>query len=172
VKNSLKTAQGRISSSWDLWSTTNDLSLLGVCAHWIDTLGAEQEVLIGLSRVRSHYGSDMAAVLHTVIELYGIGNNLGAFQGANASKNDTTVAALCEWYDINISEQRLRCLGHIVNLVAQSLLYGDDLGGFKKELDGASDLSQFKVWRKQGAIGKLTFISINQSFASSSINQT
>jgi hypothetical protein len=155
VKNSLKTAQGRISLSWDLWSTTNDLSLLGVCAHWIDALGAKREVLIGLPRVRSHYGSDIAAVLHTVIEVYGIGNNLGAFQGDNATNNDTTVAALCEWYSIDITEQRLRCLGYVINLVVQSLLYGENLSGFKKELDGTSDLSQFKVWRKQGAISKL-----------------
>ena len=90
-----------------------------------------------------------------MIELYGIGENIGAFQGDNASNNDTTVNALREWYPINTTEQRLRCLGHVINLVVQSLLYGDNLSIFKKELDGASDLSQFKIWQKKGAIGKL-----------------
>ncbi|KAI6854620.1 hypothetical protein KC338_g9214 [Hortaea werneckii] len=50
---------------------------------------------------------------------------------------------------------RLRCFGHVINLVVQSLLYGENLSTFKKDLDGASDLSQFKLWRKKGAIGKV-----------------
>ncbi|KAI6914226.1 hypothetical protein KC318_g700 [Hortaea werneckii] len=50
---------------------------------------------------------------------------------------------------------RLRGLGHVINLVVQSLLYGENLSTFKKELDGASDFSQFKLWRRKGAIGKV-----------------
>ena len=37
----------------------------------------------------------------------------------------------------------------------QSLLYGENLSSFKRDLEGASDLSQFKLWRKKGAIGKI-----------------
>jgi len=90
-----------------------------------------------------------------VIKLYGIGENLRAFQGDNATNNDTTVAALVQWYSIDVKEERLRCLGHVINLVVQLLLYGENLSAFKKELDGASNLLQFKIWHKIGAISKL-----------------
>ena len=95
VKKHFSNAQGRVSLSWDMWTSSNDQSLLGVCAHWIDAAGKKQEALIALPKVRSHHGDDIAVVLHTVTELYGIGNKLGAFQGDNASNNDTTVEALC-----------------------------------------------------------------------------
>lgn len=69
--------------------------------------------------------------------------------------NDTTVETLAQTYNIDATEQRLRCLGHVVNLVVQALLYGEDLTTLSKELEDASDISQFKIWRQQGAIGKL-----------------
>ena len=96
VKNSLKEAQGRISLLWDIWSTSNDQSLLRVCAHWIDAAGNKQEVLIALPRVRSHHGDNIVGVLHSVIKLYGIGKNLGVFQGDNATNIDTTASALVQ----------------------------------------------------------------------------
>lgn len=117
VINNIRRAQGKVSLSWDIWTTSNDQSLLGVCAHWIDTTGNKQEALIALPRIRSHHGNDIADTLDTVIKPYGISDSLGAFQGDNASNNDTTVDALRQWYHIDIKEQRLRCLGHIINLV-------------------------------------------------------
>jgi len=35
------------------------------------------------------------------------------------------------------------------------LLYGENLSTFRKELNGASTISQFKIWRKNCSIGKL-----------------
>ena len=155
VKASLRAAQGRVLLLWDIWSTSNNMSLLGVCAHWIDTKGIKQEALIALPRVCSYHTKDIAAVLHTVIKIYGIDDRLGAFQGDNASNNDTTIETLAQTYNINATEQRLRCLRHVVNLIVQALLYGKNLTTLSKELESASDVLQFKIWRQQGAIGKL-----------------
>lgn len=52
-------------------------------------------------------------------------------------------------------EQRLRCFGHIINLVVKSLLYGEGSSALQKQLQDAGDKEAFKIWRKQGAIRHL-----------------
>ena len=52
-------------------------------------------------------------------------------------------------------EQRLRCFGHVVNLVVKALLFGEGLTRFTKDLEDASDFHAFRIWRSKGAIGKL-----------------
>src|SRR3954462_9479067 len=55
--------------------------------------------------------------------------------------------------------RRLRCLGHVINLSAQAFL----LGKHSQEALGQLELAHFrhdfeviaKVWRKQGALGRL-----------------
>jgi hypothetical protein len=52
----------------------------------------------------------------------------------NADNNDTALATLtlAQEYPINVPEQRLRCFGHVVNLVVKALLFGTGLSNFRK----------------------------------------
>lgn len=52
-------------------------------------------------------------------------------------------------------ESRLRCLGHMINLVVKALLYGSRSSALQKELQQVNDQEAFKVWRQQGALGHL-----------------
>jgi hypothetical protein len=55
-----------------------------------------------------------------------------------------------------VKQQRLRCFGHIINLVVKALLYGSGNGkSLQQQLGEVSNEDAFKVWREQGAIGKL-----------------
>ena len=56
---------------------------------------------------------------------------------------------------IDLKKGRLRCIGHILHLVAQALLLGEGVSAFQKELAGVSAEDTFKVWHKKGPIGKL-----------------
>jgi hypothetical protein len=72
----------------------------------------------------------------------------------NATNNDSALKALAKSIpSLDVRESRLRCFGHIVNLVVKAILYGDSQ--LQKELDDCGDREAFKVWREQGAIGKL-----------------
>jgi hypothetical protein len=156
VKLSLQKGYSRIALSFDIWTAPNDLMLLGVVGHWIDQNKRLQRALLGLPAVEGHYGKgDLAPALSSVIDLYEIGHKLSAFQMDNADNNDTCLRALAEKYTIDEAEQRMRCFGHVVNLVVKALLFGEGLAKHQKELDGASDHEKLKIWRKKGAIGKL-----------------
>jgi hypothetical protein len=56
--------------------------------------------------------------------------------------------------EIDIDFSRLRCLGHIINLVVKALL-PKGVSKVERELAGASSEEAFKIWNKQGPIGKL-----------------
>jgi hypothetical protein len=156
VKEALSKARSRINLSFDAWSSPNHLSLLGIVAHWIDEKCELKTALLALRSVEGHHGYQAAEVIVPVIKSFGIENNVGAFQMDNASNNDTAMSALAASLPsagIDPQESRLRCFDHIVNLVVKALLYGNS--SLQKELDDCSDQEAFKVWRKQGAIGRL-----------------
>jgi hypothetical protein len=156
LKASLTTALSKINLSFDLWSAPNKRSLLGVVAHWIDYTKTLKTALIALPEVNGHYGAThLAPPLQKLIEEYDIGNNLGAFQMDNADNNDTCLRQLATKFDINPAQQRMRCFGHVINLVVKALLMGTGLSKFQKELTDANDSDTFRIWRNQGAIGKL-----------------
>lgn len=156
VKASLASARSRINLSFDGWSAPNGYHLLGVVGHWIDKDWRLQRALLSLTRLYGAAGEeDIEPALSAVITFYDLGNKLGAFQMDNATNNDTALRALAERWPINVQEQRLRCFGHIVNLVVKALLFGEGLSKFQKDIASANDDEQYKLWRKQGAIGKL-----------------
>jgi hypothetical protein len=154
VKRSLAGARSKINLSFDAWSSPNHLSLLGVVAYWLDEEYTLKTSLLALRPLEGHRGYDIAAVVSPVIKDFDIEHNLGAFQTDNATNNDTALAALAASIpSLEVKDSRLRCFGHIVNLVVKAMLYGDTQ--LQSQLDDCGDHEAFKVWRKQGAIGRL-----------------
>lgn len=147
IKENLRRAQARISLSWDIWTTSNDRSLLGVCAHRIDTAGNRQEAVIAMPRVRSHNSDSIAAVLHTVINLYSTGDNIGPFQ---ATTPPITIPPSTRFASGTTSTYLSKDCG-----ASATLSIGENLNQFKQELEDARDLSRFKLWRKSCFIRKL-----------------
>jgi hypothetical protein len=154
VKRSLAGARSKINLSFDAWLSPNHLSLLGVVAYWLDEEYTLKTSLLALRPLEGHRGYDIAAVVSPVIKDFDIEHNLGAFQTDNATNNDTALAALAASIpSLEVKDSRLRCFGHIVNLVVKAMLYGDTQ--LQSQLDDCGDHEAFKVWRKQGAIGRL-----------------
>src|SRR2546430_197205 len=60
-----------------------------------------------------------------------------------------------QWFSIDEKKQRLRCAGHIINLVVKALLFGKGISKFLRELGAVRDADTFKLWRTKGPIGKL-----------------
>jgi hypothetical protein len=75
--------------------------------------------------MRSHTGADIATVIGEVITTYDLKGKVSAYQMDNATNNDTALAAM------NSGPQtRLRCLGHIINLIVKALLFGTKTSAF------------------------------------------
>jgi hypothetical protein len=170
VKRSLASSRSRINLSFDAWSSLNYRSLLGVVAHWIDEKRTLKTALLALRPLKGHAGSDIADALIPVVKLFGITDKLGASQMDNATSNDTAMSALAARIPgIDLKESRLRCFGHVVNLIVKTLLYGSKSSTLQQELGAAAgdDEASFKIWREQGSIGRLhnivTYISRSDS---------
>jgi hypothetical protein len=157
VKDLVATSLSKINLSFDIWTSSNDLALLGVVAHFINAEGCLRVALLGLPRmINSHTGENMATCIKSVINEYDFGQKLGCFMMDNAQNNDTCVAELRRYFPtINEKEQRLRCAGHIFNLVTKAVLYGKGVSKWQRKLLGASDNDTFKLWREKGCIGKV-----------------
>lgn len=155
IRASLHTARSKIHLSCDASTTLAGKTLVAVVGHWLNEKLELKTALLGMKPLYAHTGSDIAAVMDTVIKDYDIGSKLGAFQMDNADSNDTCLDTLAELYPIDVNEQRLRCQGHIHNLVVKALLYGEGVSRFQKQLNEASDSKVKDLWRDKGAIGRL-----------------
>jgi hAT family C-terminal dimerisation region len=90
------------------------------------------------------------------LEHFGINNaNLGYFILDNAPNNDTTLVELSKALDFDPVQKRLRCMGHILNLIAESYIFGQDVSTFEEDYKKASPGERRKLWRQRGELGKL-----------------
>jgi hypothetical protein len=156
IKSLLLLSKSKIHLSCDIWTSTNGLSLLGIVAHFVDESGKHQTVLLGLPRLRgSHTGVNIARCLAEVIRKYEIEDKIGCLMMDNASNNDgELIRELAKTISIS-KRHRLRCSGHILNLVVKALIYGKGIGKFERALIGASDQDKFDLMRKKGPTGKI-----------------
>lgn len=74
-----------------------------------------------------HAGETLATEMLTIIEEFGIQPHLGYFQSDNATSNDTCISTILSRIRVSQpaeakKQRRLRCLGHIVNLIAKTFL--------------------------------------------------
>lgn len=158
VKLLLLSCPGLIHLSFDLWTSPNCLALLGMVAHFFDGVDSVLTLPLGIPQLRGpHSGANIAQSASELIEWYEIGPKIGYFVLDNASSNDKAVDVLIkdlldhEGYHathLHTDSFRLRCMGHVVNLVAHAFLNGIDFGN-------ATVLQSVTAWRKKGPLGKL-----------------
>jgi hypothetical protein len=118
----------------------NHLSLCGIAVHFIDHTGNLQTFLLSLPElVGSHKGTNIAECVGDIVSEFDIQEWVGYFVLENASNNDTSIEALAEEFEFDVKEQRLRCAGHIINLMARQILFSEDPDAFELEANVAKD---------------------------------
>lgn len=88
-----------------------------------------------------HNGVLIAASVVPVIKDYRFEDKLGFFVLDNASSNNTCVAEPARLFGFNANEHRLRCIGHILNLIAQELLYGNNYKRFQGKVASVNEVA-------------------------------
>jgi hypothetical protein len=165
VKASLKAAASRIHLAFDLWTSSNNYAIMAVSSHFLDSKGIQQQRLLALTRQSgAHTGDNLAATLLHVVKEWEIQDHIGTLVSDNASSNDTCTTAFFRQINpaftkTDMIERRLRCYGHILNLVGRAFFHGEDHETFEEESQrqDASDtlLADLRLWRQRGPVGKL-----------------
>jgi len=137
--------------TFDLWSSPNHLSLLGLVGHWINADGKACHRLLGLRRLYgAHTGENQSQIVLTLLQEYFLVKKVGYFILDNNTALSCLFAKLNEIGVIfNPEESRLRYIGHVINLVVKAFLYG-----YEVEKDALLEASS-SIWRKRGPYGKL-----------------
>jgi hypothetical protein len=155
--------------SFDLWPSPNQHPFFGLVGHWVDVDGKLRVGLLGMECFkRPHSGINQAAVIWKILERLKISLSVGYFTTDNASNNDSSLKALVPYFEdvdipFNPISSRIRCFGHIINLVVKAFLWGNDEELFEISMesnDGSeNDLAlaegHLEDWRKCGALGRL-----------------
>ena len=89
VKKQLQGSVSCIHITTDLWTSSNNLALLGAIAHFVNPQGDLEEALICLKEVEgSHSGENLSRYILQAINDFEITPRLGYFQMDNAPNND------------------------------------------------------------------------------------
>ncbi|KAM3465668.1 hypothetical protein MY5147_009215 [Beauveria neobassiana] len=144
----VQSALSNINLSIDGWRAHNRREYTAVCAHFVDGNGHPRTLLLGFPRrYGGHTGDDLAALVKPVILQYGIGDKLGSFVMDNAGDNDKCLEALQRSFrSIDPEADRIRCIGHIINLVVKALLFGEGVSAWEKKLIKASEEGRVALW--------------------------
>jgi hypothetical protein len=127
VIKSIANSTSKLTISFDRWKANNDaLDLLGVVAHYLrDDNKLHNVVLTMYNTLGSHTGANIADQLFDFLKDFQIsGNQISYFAADNATNNDKALAVLAERVDFDLIASRLRCAGHIFNLVCRAILFG------------------------------------------------
>ena len=161
--------------SFDLWTSPGTAGFLAVVAHYFDVSGALQTHLLALPRIRgSHTGENIAVGIQGIVEQFDLTGQLGYFQADNMDSNDTCISAVLAHYNPTLTVRqitalklikRVRCTGHILNLVAKAFLEGKNKRlmnsldpNSQARLSAVEESKLLEEWRKSGPIGKLHFL--------------
>jgi hypothetical protein len=140
VKSELQQARTRINLSFDLWTSPGRrLSLLGVTVHYLDANYKPQNVLLALPRMYgSHTANNLTSTLLKLLQQFDLQDRFGHAIVDNASENTACLNQLSEALDIDLGKRHVRCIGHIINLVAHEVLFGESVEAFEDALEGIS----------------------------------
>uniref|UniRef100_A0A0D2YEW7 HAT C-terminal dimerisation domain-containing protein n=1 Tax=Fusarium oxysporum (strain Fo5176) TaxID=660025 RepID=A0A0D2YEW7_FUSOF len=152
IKQELSDALTKIHLGFDLWTSPNRHAVMAVTAHFLDRQGKHQSRLLALRRqLGCHSGESLAVTLGQVVREWKIEDRVGTVISDNASSNDSCLVNFYGDLDAEMSladvrARRMRCYGHILNLVARAFLYGEDFESFEAESQG---------WGSEGGNGRL-----------------
>jgi hypothetical protein len=159
VESALQRASTKINLSFNLWSSPGrHLSLLGIVAHYLDDEFKPRTVLLALPCIQeSHTAANLSIQIASILRHFKIDErSFGNTITDNASENAACMDLLRDELFVDTSKRYIRCMGHVINLVAQQVLFGKDVQAFEDSLiDVTAKEVELRNWRRKGPIGRL-----------------
>ena len=129
IKAEIEAALSTIHISFDLWTSPNRYAMIAIFAHFIDKRGRPQDLLLALRRqLGTHSGNNIATTLGEVIKDWDLDIFRSVVVSDDALNNDSCVAAFFASFSPiltheDIKARRIRCFGHIWNLIAKAFFF-------------------------------------------------
>ena len=129
VRRVLQSAKTKIRLAVDIQTSLSRALLLRICASFINIQDEYRNPLIALRTVHSQSGDDQWETLCLVLEGYRIETKIGALVGDNARSNNVLCCTISSWLSLHYqitwtaTHQRIRCQGHVINLIVQAFLF-------------------------------------------------
>jgi hypothetical protein len=179
IQQHLKTAESKIHIGVDVWTSPNTYLFLGIIAYFVRKDEAQiSKAALGFRQIGSHHGEVQCKAIVQVLEEYQIPRTTGFLIGDNSGTNDTLCRTLQTWlqeeYQVtwNADWFRLRCLGHIINLIVQAFLFSsiplEELEAYdKQDQEPVDDIpesdkqKQQDRFRTMGVLGKIHNITVH-----------
>ncbi|OAA38788.1 ABC transporter [Cordyceps fumosorosea ARSEF 2679] len=157
VQHALRRSPGQIHIAFDGARTRNRHALYGVTAVFRDEDNQLRKLVLGIPElVERHSGENIAAEILDIIRSFGIEDKVGYFTLDNAANNDTAMREIAQELHFDPVRRRVRCVGHILNLVVKSLLFGKDVEAFEDTVAKGEALARaaHDTWMRRGPVGK------------------
>jgi hypothetical protein len=132
VAQALQSSTSCINICTDSWTSgvNHQGEFQSIYARFVSKDGKLQHALLAMSELHHGHAGELVAplIIHT-LESYGIEKRLGYVTTDNASANDMLCRAMEESLSIRYGvswdarHNRLRCLGHILNIAVQAFLF-------------------------------------------------
>ncbi|KJZ68294.1 hypothetical protein HIM_12315 [Hirsutella minnesotensis 3608] len=158
VVEHLRNTPGQIHIAIDGWRSRNRHALHGVVCFYVDQHGNQFKLVLGLPELKvAHSGDHVAEQILEIIDSFDIRDKVGYLTLDNAGNMDTAAESIATALGFGSKRRRVRCFGHVLNLVVKALLFGHRADAFEAEIEGDSvlDAAKHEIWRKKGPIGKL-----------------
>jgi hypothetical protein len=158
VKAVLRGASGQVHFAFDGARTRNRHTLYGITAFYRSGEQQRQKLVLGLPELmKRHTGENIAAEMLEIIRSFNIEDKVGYFMLDNAGNNDPAMEIIGRELGFNHEHRRVRCIGHIINLVVKALLFGKDAEAFEESVERGELLARVAhdKWIKKGPVGKV-----------------
>jgi hypothetical protein len=127
-----------------------------VVAHFVNQLSHLWALPIGLPEIYgSKTGENIAALLSGVFKRYDITYKLSFLIADNATTNNKVINLLSTWCGWDAKQCYIRCFGHILNLMAKAIVFGNSISLFEKRLASINKENQYTEWKKKSLISKV-----------------
>ncbi|CAD0017588.1 unnamed protein product [Aureobasidium pullulans] len=161
IQQAIDTSQSKIHCSFDIWTSRKMVAFCGIHIHFLYK-GKYKSLLLALPRqVGTHSGVNIAAGIMEVFNSFRItSDRIGYFVSDNAHPNNTCMEELAIRLEFSYDERRLQCAGHIINLIAEVMLRGQDKKAVEPEDDSSVDADadavalKYKVGSEEAIISK------------------
>jgi hypothetical protein len=133
-------SSGNIQIFFNGWTSPTQAALYGIVC-FRNEQNQVQKLLLSVPQTSRHFGSDGAAEALDILHMFQIKEQVGCFTLDNAENNTIAMEMIDDELGFDRLTRRGRCIGHIVNLAANALLFGKDPDAFEEQLDGQSPLT-------------------------------
>jgi hypothetical protein len=140
VKQELSSSSRTLALSLDVWTSENQIAIMGIMGHWISPEFEEREELLEFTDICGpHSGENLAEIVMRMLEELDVAPKLLTITGDNSANNevlcDSLHAELLKKYDDKNDQFRIRpfmrfrgrqsficCLAHVINLICRNVL--------------------------------------------------